>query len=226
MVKIKDIPVLDRPIERLINNGVESLNNEELLAILLRTGSKKLSSKELASLIISKTGGISGLKDITLNKLINIEGIGNVKASIILSALELSKRVDKEKNTIYDKKITNADLVFEYYQNIFKDKKQEYFYCLYLSSNKKVIESKLLFIGTLNYSIVHPREIFKEAYLVGATSIICIHNHPTGEVLPSQMDITITKELVEVGNILGIKIDDHIIIGFQKYYSFFENGNI
>ena len=217
MVKIKDIPINDRPIERLINNGVDTLTNEELLAILLKTGSKKFSSKELAERILSEINGIQGLKTINFNQLINIDGIGKTKASSIIAAIELSKRVDS---------INNIYLVFKYYQNTLKDKSQEYFYCMYLSSNKKVLESKLLFIGTLNYSLIHPREIFKEAYLVGATSIICIHNHPTGEVQPSQMDINMTKELIDIGNVLGIKVDDHIIIGKDKYYSFFENSNI
>ncbi len=226
MVKIKDIPVLERPIERLINSGVDNLTNEELLAILLKTGSKKMSSKELSIYILSKINGIHGLKSITFNNLIKIDGIGNVKAATILAALELSKRVDSNLNTIYNKKINNAELVFEYFKNIMKDKMQECFYCLYLNSNKKVVESKLLFIGTLNYSMIHPREVFKEAYLVGAVSIICVHNHPTGEILPSNMDIKMTSELVNIGNMLGIKIDDHIIIGRDKYYSFYENNNI
>lgn len=224
MVKIKELPISDRPIERLIEKGVENLGNDELLAILLRTGNKKYSSKELASQILSEIGGISNLKDVTLSKLIQIDGMGIVKASVIISALELSRRVDNENKILYSSKINNALLVFNYYKNILKNKKQECFYCIYLDSTKKVVANKLLFIGTLNHSMVHPREVFKEAYLVGATSIICIHNHPSGEIKPSKMDIILTEELVKIGKILGINIDDHLIIGNDKYYSFFENN--
>ena len=106
----------------------------------------------------------------------------------------------------------------------FDDKEQEYFYCLYLDNRKKLKKKKLLFIGTINYSVVHPREIFKEAYMIGAVSIIIIHNHPTGDVNPSHQDIETTKKIIEVGKLLGIKIDDHVIVGQNNYYSFFENG--
>ena len=107
-----------------------------------------------------------------------------------------------------------------------KDKNQEYFYVVYLDIRNKIIKDKLLFIGTANYSTVHPRDIFKEAYLNGAISIVVIHNHPSGEVLPSKNDLETTKQLVAVGNLLGIKVMDHIIIGENKYYSFCENGDI
>ena len=103
---------------------------------------------------------------------------------------------------------------------------QEHFYCLYLNSGKKVIKEKLLFIGTVNYSMIHPRDIFKEAYLLNAVSIICIHNHPSGDVTPSVNDINMTVNLKNVGELLGIEIVDHIIIGKNKYYSFLENDKI
>ena len=104
------------------------------------------------------------------------------------------------------------------------DKQQEHFYCLYLDNSKRVIKDKLLFIGTINYSVVHPREIFKEAYMLSASSIICVHNHPTGNVLPSKQDLT--NNLINIGNIMGIKVIDHVIIGQNNYYSFLENGDI
>ena len=122
--------------------------------------------------------------------------------------------------------ITSTDIVFEYYRDLFFNKKQEYFYCVFLDTNKVVICEKLIFIGTLDYSVVHPREVFKEAILVSASSIICIHNHPSGNVVPSKNDIEITNRLISVGELLGIKVIDHVIIGSDKYYSFLENGNI
>ena len=226
MVKIKDIPESDRPMERLIENGSETLSNEELLAILLKTGTKDMSAKELSSLLLSKIGGIKKLTNVNFEYLNKFKGIGKSKACILLSALELSKRINKEVDTIKNIKLNNTEVVYKFYKDKIGDKKQEYFYCVYLDNQKKVLDDKLLFIGTINYSIVHPREIFKEAYLLGASAIICIHNHPGGNVLPSKQDIEITNNLVEVGKLLGIKVLDHIIICKEKYYSFLENHDI
>ncbi len=226
MVKIKDIPISDRPMERLIENGVETLSNEELLAILLKTGTKDMSAKELSSLLLSKIGGIKKLTNVNFEYLNKFKGIGKSKACILLSALELSHRINKEVDTIKNIKLNNTEVVYKFYKDKIGEKKQEYFYCVYLDNQKKVLDDKLLFIGTINYSVVHPREIFKEAYLLGASAIICIHNHPGGNVLPSKQDIEITNNLVEVGKLLGIKVLDHIIICREKYYSFLENNDI
>lgn len=226
MSKIKEIPILDRPIERLINLGVNKLSNEELLAILIKTGTKKESSKELALKVLKEIDNIQELKKITLEQLNKIEGIGNIKAATILSAIELGKRMNSNIASIKNLKFNNPEIIFEYYREEFKYVYQENFYCVYLDNNKRIIKDKQLFIGTINYSIVHPREVFKEAYILSATSIICVHNHPSGEVLPSKQDIEITKRLKEIGNLLGIEICDHIIIGENKYYSFYENGDI
>ena len=225
MTKIKDIPVQERPMERLLQYGVESISNEELLAILLRTGSKKQSAKELATTILSKLKQVSELKDMTYEEFLQIDGIGKSKAMILLSAIELGKRMQRNIETIQGKKFNQAKIIYEYYRNLLGDKKQEHVYCLYLDSKKKIIKEKLLFLGTINYSMIHPREIFKEAYLSGATAIICIHNHPTGDVTPSKEDYTMTYHLKQVGDLLGIPLVDHIIIGKNHYYSFFENGD-
>jgi len=226
MVKIKDIPINDRPMERLIQNGVETLSNEELIAIILKTGTKGNSAKELSSLLLSKIGGIKKLYDLNYEYLNKFKGIGKSKACILLSIIELSKRINREVDTIKNIKLNNSEVVYKFYKEKIGDKKQEYFYCVYLDNQKKVIDDKLLFIGTINYSVVHPREIFKEAYLLGASAIICIHNHPGGNPLPSKQDIDITNNLVNVGKILGIKIVDHIIICKERYYSFLENNDI
>lgn len=224
VVKIKDLPKEERPIERLIDKGSEYLSNEELLSILIRTGTKECSAKQLASMVLSVTDG--NLNDINYQMLKNIKGLGDGKCASILAAIELGKRNNKKVKSINNVKITSCDLVYKYYKDIFNDKKQEYFYCIYLDSNKVVIKDKLLFIGTLDYSLVHPREVFKEAYSVSASSIICIHNHPSGNVFPSRNDIDITNKLVEIGNLFGIKVIDHIIIGGEKYYSFLENNDM
>lgn len=224
MLKVKEIPKNERPYERLINNGREFLSTDELLAILIKSGYKDSSSKIIATRIISQLKSISELKKIKYEDLIKIKGIGQAKACNILAAIELGNRINvqnaKEEETIIKKSLD----VFELFKGSFDDKEQEYFYCLYLDNRKKVKKKKLLFIGTINYSVVHPREIFKEAYMVGAVSIIIVHNHPTGNVNPSVQDIETTKKIVQVGRLLGITVDDHVIIGQNNYYSFFENG--
>ena len=225
-VLIKDIPLNERPRERLINKGVEYLSNEDLLAILLKTGTKDYSVKVLASNILKQIEDINNLKEINLESLIKIKGIGKVKACEILAAIELGKRLNKKIDNLNQIKIYSSSSIYEYYQDKLGDKLQENFYCVYLDTKNHIIKDKLLFIGTINESLIHPREIFKEAYLLSASSIICIHNHPSGNVNPSNNDIIMTKQLIEVGKILGIKVLDHIIIGKNNYFSFSDNDLI
>ena len=225
-VKIKDIPISDRPMERLINYGVENLSNEELIAIIFKTGTKGESAKDLSSLLLSKIDNLKKLNDVNYECLKSIKGIGMSKACNLLAAIELGKRINREVDIIKNTKLTSAEIVYKYYKEKLGDKKQEYFYAIYLDSGKKIIGDKLLFIGTVNYSLVHPREVFKEAYLLGASAIICVHNHPGGNPLPSKQDYEITENLTEASKILGIKLLDHIIICKNNYYSFLENNDI
>lgn len=225
-LRIKDIEEADRPRERLINNGVEVLSNEELLAIILKTGNKENSAKELASILIKELEGIKNLNNINYERLKKIKGIGNAKACELLASIELGKRINREINSLNNIILNKTSKVYEYYKDILGNKQQEHFYCVYLDNKKRVIRDKLLFIGTLNYSIVHPREVFKSAYLLSASSIIVVHNHPTGNVIPSKQDLDLTNNLIAVGNILGIKVVDHVIIGKNNYYSFIENGDM
>lgn len=224
--KIKDLPINERPCERLIEEGAHNLNNEELLAIMIKTGTKEMSAKELASLILSEIKDIKNIKDINYETLSKIKGIGMAKSCVILASIELGKRINREIDTLSKVKLNGSKLVYDYYRQRIGDKRQEYFYCVYLDNAKNIIKDKLLFIGTINYSVVHPREVFKEAYLLSASGIICVHNHPSNNILPSREDLAITNTLIEAGNLLGIKVVDHIIIGENNYYSFLENGDI
>lgn len=224
-IKIKDLPENERPRERLINKGVKSLSDEELLSIILKTGTKEISAKTLSSKILSEIGGIKNLKDVTYHDLINIKGIGNAKACLILAIQEIIKRMNVTRDKIINIKFTNPEIVYEYYKDIVSET-QEHFYCLYLDSGKKIIKEKLLFIGTVNFSLVHPRDVFKEAYSVNATGFICIHNHPSGDVKPSREDKNITAKLGEIGRLMGIELIDHVIVSQNQYYSFKENGEI
>ena len=225
-VKIKELPILDRPCERLINDGKESLSNEELLAIIFKTGTKDISAKELALNVLKEVKNITSLNETNYNYLTNIKGIGMMKACTLLATIELGKRINTKIPSLNNVSFTNSSIVFDYFKNKLSDKKQEYFYCIYLDNAKKIIKEKLLFIGTINYSIVHPREVFKEAYMLSASAIICVHNHPSNNLSPSKDDIEITKKLIEIGSILDIKVLDHLIIGRDNYFSFLENDLI
>ncbi len=222
-VLIKDVPQEERPRERLVKYGAKNLSTSELIAIILKTGTKDYSSKYLASEVLKLVNNVTDLKKLSLGKLININGIGAVKAIEFLAALELGRRVYEQKPLDNNLKCNSAYKIYKYFSSELACEKQEYFYCLYLNQQKKLIDKKLLFKGTLNKSLIHPREIFKGAYLSSAAYIICVHNHPSGNVIPSSEDINVTENLVKIGNLQGIPVIDHIIIADNNYYSFYEN---
>lgn len=222
MSKINDIPVSARPREKLIEFGVSSLSDCELLSIILKSGTKNKSVIELAEDILKELNGIGKIKDCDINWLMNIKGVGKAKACEVIATIELGKRLYLKKEISLNK-IKNSKDVYENMKYLLVDKKQEYFYCIYLNNKNCIIERKLLFMGTINKSIVHPREIFKHAYLSSASSIICVHNHPSGDIIPSKEDINLTKALLEISRIQAIPILDHIIIGNDGYYSMQEN---
>ena len=221
---IKDMLESERPRERLLNDGVESLSNEELLSIIIKTGTKNISVKELSRNILKELNNINDLKDITINKLINIKGIGKVKAIEIIASIELGKRVYIQNNK-EEVTLNNSSKIYEYFRNIFINEKQENFYAIYLNTKSKLISYKLLFKGTINTSCVHPREIFKYAFLESAYSVVVIHNHPSGDPTPSKMDDELTQVLFNIGKVMSLPILDHIIIGSNKYYSYYEEMN-
>ena len=225
MLKFKNIPDSDKPRERLYNNGSENLSNEELISIVLKTGSKKYSVKEVALKLLEDMGDIHKLKDLGIASLMKIDGIGKVKAIELKAALELGRRVYLESN---DEKIklNSGIAIYKYFSSVLSDKKQEYFYVVYLDTKGNYLGKKCLFIGTINKSLVHPREIFKEAYLLSANGIICVHNHPSGDATPSNEDIIQTRQVKEISIMHGIIFVDHVIIGNGNYYSFYEDGKL
>ena len=219
--KIKDIPFTERPREKGILYGVCNLSNEELISIILKTGTKDYSVKELSSKVLSSVKNINDLRNVTLNHLTSINGIGEVKAIELLSALELGKRVYYVKNK-EKVKLNNTKKVYEFFKDLFINETQENFYAVYLDTKSNLISYKLLFKGTLNSSCVHPREIFKYAFLESAYSIIVIHNHPSGDTTPSLEDEKLTNMLFEIGKIIAIPVVDHVIISSDSYFSFYE----
>ena len=212
----------ERPREKLILKGKEFLSNRELISIILKTGTKKLNVNDISLMIIDKYD-MSELKDISVNDLVKIDGIGTIKAITLIAAIELGKRIYMMEPTIY-KKLCTPEEIFINTKYLFNGLKQEHFYCLYCNSKQELIGKKLLFIGTVNNSVTHPREVFREAYRLSAYSIVCIHNHPSNDITPSKEDIVFTNSLVQIGKIQGIPLIDHIIIGDSKYYSFYENN--
>lgn len=223
-MKLKEVPSSERPREKLLKYGRENLSDSELLAIILKTGTKGENVYDLSYRLLNEIDSLSNLKDISLEKLTSIKGIGFAKATEIIALTELAKRIYYKKDQTKKEVYTNPTSIYEKNKHLFDNVKQEHFYCLYLNSKKELIERKLLFMGTLNKSIVHPREIFKEAYRLSASSIICLHNHPSGNLNPSKNDIIFTDSITQIGNINGIPVVDHLIFTDNGYYSFYENS--
>ena len=223
-VLIKDLDMNLRPRERLKKYGVSSLGDDELLAILLRCGTKSISVKDLSVEIVNKFEKINNLEYATLEELTSIKGIKEAKAITILAAIELGKRVlRKESNNIV---INNNRIVYDLLKYDFINSYQETFVVLFLDTKNKLIKKEELFKGTISSSTIHPREIFKLAVKHSAYSIIVVHNHPSGNSMPSQADIELTDKLMESGKLLGIPIIDHIIIGYNNFYSFYDKKRI
>lgn len=220
---IKEMAELEKPRERLLNNGKENLSNEEIIAIVLRTGTKEISSKMLATKILSKFKNIRELRNANISNLTTIKGMGKIKSIELIAAIELGKRVYETMPNIY-KKYENVNKIYEGFKDLIKDEKQENFYALYFDTKQNLIDYKLLFKGTLNVTTVHPRDIFKEAFLLNAASFIIIHNHPSGDPLPSKPDVDLTNQINTISKIMGINFLDHIIIGQDKYFSFYEES--
>jgi len=224
MTALKDLHKHDKPREKLVAKGVEALKNEELLAILLGSGIqgkdvRKL-SKEIIALMDEHFDHFGKLSNrLTLEKLCNIHGLGIAKASQILASIELSKRYLIRSN----KRITDAKDVYDELKS-FSSKLQEHFLTITLDGASHIINTRTVFIGTLNQSLVHPREVFADAIADRAAGIIIAHNHPSGTLEPSRADISITQRLKEVSKLVGIELVDHVILSKHGYYSFSDEG--
>lgn len=222
-IMIKDVPKEDRPRERLLKLGSSHLSNQELLAILLGSGTKSESVMDLSNRVLMHFEGIKLLADATIEELTAIKGIGPAKGVIILAAIEVGKRMNEykpnERYTIRSPE-DGADYIMEEMRSL----SQEHFVVIFLNTKNEIIHRQTIFIGSLNASIVHPREVFREAVKRSAASIICAHNHPSGDPTPSQEDIHVTRRLVESGKMIGIELLDHLIIGDRKFVSLKEKG--
>lgn len=216
---IRQLPESETPREKLIEYGAKRLSNSELLAVLIRTGNGKSTALDLShELLRTIPDGIASLSDCSLEEIIEVKGMGETKSAQILAAVELGKRVILE-NTKKKKKITSPLDLVDFFMADMCRLKKEHFKITMLDTKNYIIGVVEVSIGNLNSSIVHPREVFKEAIKRSSSAIILVHNHPSGDPTPSREDINITKRLVECGDLLGIRILDHIIIGDKKHIS-------
>ncbi|MBF0710479.1 MULTISPECIES: DNA repair protein RadC [unclassified Gemella] len=217
-IKIKDLDLEDRPREKLLKYGPNVLSDKELLAILLRTGSKSLNVLELASSILKELGGVKNLRYATYNELKKFKGVGQVKALDIIAAIEFSARIYSDEITEVIK-CDNPKTIAQYYRYKLENLKQEILMVIDLDTKGKIVAEREVFKGGLSSSLIHPREIFKDSLRNSAATIVCLHNHPSGDPSPSLEDIFTTKKLQEVGDLLGIPLLDHIIIAKEGYVS-------
>lgn len=223
---LKDMPMMEQPREKLIQKGVTHLTNSDLLAIILKTGNPNQSAVELGqSIINSCNDDLTELNQYTIEELTAFNGIGETKACQILASLELGKRV-MQATGLKRHKIACPDDVISYFSAELSDAKVEKFIIILLNTKNEIINWEIISIGSLNASIVHPREVFNRAIKRSAASILVVHNHPSGHVAPSNEDINITKRLFEAGQLIGIPLIDHIIIGKGHYYSFKEQNQL
>lgn len=218
LMKIKDMPETLRPREKALRLGVSSLDDRELLALFLRTGTKDKSALELADDILCNIHSLSELIRIKISDLIKIKGIKEAKAIEILALFEMAKRMAKpnlkERVAIYE---NNG--IIQWLNMTIGYENQEHFMVLFLNNQQHILSYSTLFIGTVDYSVVHPRDIFREAVTLNSTRIILVHNHPGGSMMASTADIHATQAIVRAGMLLGIEVLDHLIVSEGMYYS-------
>lgn len=222
---MKNIPDMERPYEKFLKSGASILSDAELLAVVLRTGSRGENVIELAQRILYHSGedGILGLHRFSMEQLVKIRGIGKVKAMQLICILELARRLSKA-SVSESVSFTSPASIAEYYMEDLRHESQEIMKLIMINSKGKLIGENEISKGTVNASIITPREIFIEALLRQAVAIVAMHNHPSGDPTPSSEDILLTRRIEEAGNIIGVKLLDHIIIGNNCYISLREKG--
>ncbi|OTN89445.1 DNA repair protein RadC [Enterococcus sp. 7E2_DIV0204] len=220
---IREMPEDCLPRERLEGVGEKALSNQELLAILLRTGSKNTNVMEVASKFLNYFNHLYELKNATLTEMMEIKGIGRIKAIELRAAIEFGYRIQQSTQL----KLGKVSSSYQIAQNLIyelQDFQQEHLVCLYLNTKNEVIKQETVFKGSLNQSVAHPREIFRSAVKYSAARLILAHNHPSGNPTPSESDIHFTQRMQECGKMMGIEVLDHIIIGAQVYISMREEN--
>lgn len=220
---IRVIPEGGRPRERLLEFGPKSLADHELLAIILRTGTRHKNVVNLAFDVLNMTDDLYSLRHISLHELMEIPGIGKVKATEILAAIEFGRRVSSA-SQLKEGTVMSSSWVGQYLLREMGALTQEHVVALYLNTKNEIIKNETIFVGSLNTSVAHPREIFKGAVRYSAARIILAHNHPSGNTDPSEADFAFTRRVVDAGEMMGIEVIDHIIVGEDSYLSLREHG--
>lgn len=222
---LRQLPHNQRPRERMMAYGADALSHAELLAILIRTGTKDQSAVQLSTNLLQQCGSLRELVHMSVEELTAIKGIGQAKALQLLAGIELGKRVARSSlgDVVTVRSPYDAAM---YMMEELRYLKKEHFVCLFLNTKNHIIGKETLSMGTLNSSLVHPREVFRAAIKSSSASIICLHNHPSGDPSPSPEDIQITNRLAEAGSLLGIEVLDHIVIGDGKFVSLKEQGHL
>lgn len=224
---MKDIPINDRPYEKCVRMGAESLSDEELLSIIIRTGSRQSNSLETARQILALNyprDGILGLSHLSLQELTKVSGIGTVKGIQLLCIGELSRRISKRFAVSEISYFRSPESVAQYYMEDMRHMEQEQLYAMFLDTKQSLIKDMMISKGTVNASIASPREIFVEALKHRAVGVILAHNHPSGDPTPSRDDCLLTKRVEEAGSLIGIQLLDHVVIGDHSYCSFKKEG--
>jgi len=222
-IMIRDLPQDLRPRERMERDGAAALSVSELLAILLRNGVEGVSVMQLADKVVSRFGGLRGLASATLQELSTIKGIGLAKACQLKAAFELGKRLATLPEALHPV-ITGPDDAANMIQEVMRYYAEEHFHVFFLDTRNQVIDHRDIHIGTLNASLVHPREVFRSAIAAGAAAVIVAHNHPSGDPTPSKEDLALTARLKQAGELVGIPVLDHLIIGNPRYVSMKTEG--
>lgn len=224
--RIKELPEDQRPRERLIAGGERALADAELLAIILRSGTEEQTAIGLAQSLISKFGSFRALATKSIAELRTLRGIGPAKAAQVKAALEIGRRMAAQAAAEPGRTITNSQAVYDLCAPRLRDQKRETFVVLLLDAKNRVLREVEVSVGSLTASLAHPREVFHDAVRDSAAAIICVHNHPTGDPAPSPRDAEITRKLHATGQVLGISLLDHIILGESRYYSFADEGKL
>lgn len=220
---IRLIPTDGRPRERMKDYGPKALADHELLAIILRTGTRDKNVVTLALEVLKETEDLYNFRHVSMQELMKVPGIGEVKAIEILAAVELGKRIVRT-TQVKEGTVMSSSWVGNYLMNEMSDLKQENVLALYLNTKNEIIKKETIFVGSLSSSIAHPREIFKGAVRYSAARIILAHNHPSGNTEPSEADFNFTRRVVDAGELMGIEVIDHVIIGENAYLSLQEHG--
>jgi DNA repair protein RadC len=222
---IKDWPAADRPREKLLDRGAHALTETELLAIVLRNGNASTGETAIdhARVLLSRFGGLRGIEEAPISELGKVKGIGPAKVAQLKASLEIARRVGNHKWEAGQPLRSSEDVFRHFYDSLGKEKRELFYVVLLNNKNRKIRDVKIS-EGSLTASLVHPREVYNPVIRESAAAVIFVHNHPSGDPAPSQEDIEITRRLKEVGDVMGIRVLDHVVIGLERYYSFSDKG--